>query len=140
MSVGPVEYVILGFPGDRFSGDIAPALAELVASGTVRILDLLFLSKDARGRVLVREFDELDPSLGFGAVDGRADGVLSDEDAALAAQALEPETSAILLLWEDRWARPLAEAVRSAGGAIVGGQRIPPEVVETALAGLPGEG
>lgn len=140
MSTGPVEYMILGFPGDRFSEDIAPALDDLVASGTVRILDLLFLTKDARGRILVQEFDDLDPSLGFAAVDGYADGVLSNDDAVIAGQALEPETSAILVLWEDLWARPLAEVVRSAGGAIVGGQRIPPEVVETALAGLPGEG
>ena len=140
MSLGPVEYMIIGFPGDQFSGDIAPALADLVASGTVRILDLLFLTKDAKGQVLVQEFDDLDPALGFGAVEGHADGVLSNGDAVIAAQALDRETSAILVLWEDRWARPLAETVRSAGGVIVGGQRIPPEVVETAFAGLPGEG
>jgi hypothetical protein len=137
VSIGPVEYLILGFPGRRFSGAIAPALTELVASDTVRILDLLFLTKDARGHVLVQEFDDLDEALGFGAVDGRADGILSSDDALLAAQALEPEHSAILLLWEDRWARPLAEVVRSAGGVILGGQRIPAEVIETAIADLP---
>jgi hypothetical protein len=139
VTLGPVEYVILGFPGDRFSPELAPALAELVASGTVAILDLLFLSKDARGHVVVREFDELDASLGFAALDGAADGILSEKDALLAAHALEPEHSAILVLWEDRWARPLAEAVRAAGGAVIGGQRVPAEVIETAFADLPRE-
>ena len=137
MTLGPVEYVILGFPGNRFSHEIAPALADLVASGRVAILDLLFLTKDARGHVVVREFDELDESLGFASIDGAADGILSEDDALLAAHALEPEQSAILLLWEDRWARPLADVVRAAGGGIVGGQRIPPDVIETAVAGLP---
>jgi hypothetical protein len=137
--VGPVEYVILGFPGDRFDKGIAPALAELVEAGTVRILDILFVSKDGRGHVVVREFDELDRSLGFAAVEGRADGLLSESDAAIAAQALEPNSSAILVLWEDRWARPLADVVRAAGGVIVGGQRVPPDVIEMAFAGLPGE-
>ena len=139
MSIGPVEYLILGFPGDRYDEGIAPALGELVESGAVRILDILFVSKNGRGHVSVREFDELDPSLGFAALEGRADGVLNENDADLAGQALEPNTSAILVLWEDRWARPLADVVRAAGGMIVGGQRVPPEVVELAFAGLPGE-
>ncbi|HKH07213.1 MAG TPA: DUF6325 family protein [Acidimicrobiales bacterium] len=139
MSIGPVEYLILGFPGEHLSEDLAPAFAGLVDSGTVRILDILFLSKDGRGHVVVREFDELDSSLGFAAVAGRADGVLSEGDAAIAAQALDPGSSAILVLWEDRWARPLADVVRSAGGIIVGGQRVPPDVVEMAFAGLPPE-
>jgi Family of unknown function (DUF6325) len=139
VSLGPVEYVIIGFPGDTVSDDLAPALAALVASDTVRILDLLFLYKDAKGRVAVREFDELDPSSGFADVDGAADGVLNDDDALIAADALEPETSAVLLVWEDRWARPFADAVRAAGGALIGGQRIPPEILESALAGVADE-
>lgn len=139
MTVGPVEYVILGFPGDRFDGAVATALADLAASGTVEVLDMLFLSKDTRGQVLVQEFDELDESLGFTAIEGLADGLLSDQDALLAAQALDPGHVAILVLWEDRWARKLAEAVRSAGGGVLGGQRIPPEVVEEAFAALPGD-
>jgi hypothetical protein len=137
--LGPVEYVILGFPGDSFGDDVAPALAALVDAGTVRILDLLFLSKGPDGRVAVQEFDELDPSHGFGTVEGRADGVLSEGDAALAAQALGAGESAILLLWEDRWASPLADAVRAQGGVVLGGQRIPPEVIDAALADLPDE-
>jgi hypothetical protein len=140
--LGPVEYVIIGFPGDRVSDEIAPALSALVASGTVRILDLLFLFKDARGQVVFREFDELDElgaSSAFAEVEGAADGVLNEDDALLAADALEPETSAVLLVWEDRWAAPFAESVRAAGGVLLGGQRIPPEIVESTLAGVPDE-
>jgi hypothetical protein len=139
VSLGPVEYVIIGFPGDRVSDDIAPALTALVASDTVRILDLLFLFKDANGRVVVREFDELDAALRFADVDGAAEGVLNEDDALIAADALEPETCGVLLVWEDRWARPFADSVRAAGGVLLGGQRIPPEIVESTLAGLPGE-
>lgn len=139
VSLGPVEYVIIGFPGDRVSDEIAPALSALVASDTVRILDLLFVFKDERGQVVVREFDELDPSSGFADVDGAADGVLNEEDALIAADALEPGTSGILLVWEDRWAGPFADSVRAAGGVVLGGQRLSPEIVESALAGLPNE-
>lgn len=134
-----MEYVIIGFPGDRISDEIAPALTALVASDTVRILDLLFLFKDARGRVVVREFDELDPPSGFTDVDGAADGVLNDEDALIAADALEPGTSGVVLVWEDRWARPFADSVRAAGGVVLGGQRIPAEIVESAFVDLPDE-
>jgi hypothetical protein len=137
--MGPVEYVIIGFPGDRVSDEIAPALTALVASDTIRILDLLFLFKDARGRVVVREFDELDPPSGFADVDGAVDGVLNDDDALIAADALEPGTSGVLLVWEDRWARSFADSVRAAGGVLVGGQRIPAEIVESAFVDLPDE-
>jgi hypothetical protein len=139
VSMGPVEYVIIGFPGDRVSDEIAPALTALVASDTIRILDLLFLFKDASGRVVVREFDELDPPSGFADVDGAVDGVLNDDDALIAADALEPGTSGVLLVWEDRWARSFADSVRAAGGVLVGGQRIPAEIVESAFVDLPDE-
>ena len=129
MHLGPVEYVLIGFPEHRFTGEIAAALADLVDNGTVRILDLVFVTKDADGDVLVLEFDQLDEALGFDAVEGDADGVMSDEDVALAAAALEPGASALMIIWEDRWAAPFADAVRRAGGEIVDGARIPHELV-----------
>ena len=139
VSLGPVEYVIIGFPGDRISDEIAPALTALVASDTVRILDLLFLFKDEKGHVVVREFDELDGLPELADVDGAADGVLNEDDAQLAADALEPGTCGVLLVWEDRWAKPFAETVRAAGGVLLGGQRIPSEIMESAFAGLSSE-
>jgi uncharacterized membrane protein len=132
MTIGPVEYVIIGFPGSQFSGEIAPELANLVESGVVRIIDLVFITKDEAGDVLVIEVDE-DADLNvFAAIDGEVGGVLGDEDVAHAAEAIEPGSSALLLLWEDTWAAPLAQAIRNSGGVLLEGSRIPYELVEEA--------
>lgn len=134
----PVEYLIIRFPGNRFSGEIAPALAELVESEVIRIIDLVFVKKDADGQISVFEIDALDEAgdLGIDDLEGEAGGLLSDEDLELAAEALAPDSSAALIVWEQRWAARIAEAIRGAGGEIVAGERIPPEVVEAAMAGL----
>jgi hypothetical protein len=137
MTLGPVEYVVIGFPGSRFKGDIVPALRELVESGTIRILDLVFVKKEADGTVVSFEYDALQETPEFAALDGEAGGLLSDEDIALAAEELGPDTSAALLVWEDAWAAPLAQALRDAGGVLIGGERIPHEVVEAAFDDLP---
>lgn len=136
MTIGPVEYVMLSFPGNRFNGDIAPALRELVDSGTVRIIDLVFVSKDEGGDVVALEYDELEDDLGFQELEGEAGGIMSDEDLELAGEMLEPNSSAALLVWEDKWAARLADAIRDSGGRIVGGERIPHEIVVEAMAGL----
>ena len=91
MTIGPVEYIIVGFPGNRFNGEIAPELADLVESGTVRILDLVFIGKDADGSVVAFELDELDAAAGFGQLDADVGGLISPEDIEYAAAALEPE-------------------------------------------------
>ncbi|MEZ5178311.1 MAG: DUF6325 family protein [Acidimicrobiales bacterium] len=138
MALGPVEHLIIGFPGNRFDGSIAPALARLVESGTVRILDLVFIQKDADGTVSYFEIDELDDAVHFAAgIEGEAGGLLADDDLAAAAEALEPNSSAAFLLWEDCWAAELAEAIRGAGGVIVAGGRVSHELVEQVLAELP---
>ncbi len=138
MQIGPVEYVIIEFTGDRFSDDVAPELGDLVKRDVIRILDLVFVRKDADGNVAAFEFDELEDPGGFADIDGEADGLLNDEDIDELAATLAPDTSAAFILWEDRWAAPLAEAVRGAGGRVVGGERIPHEVVEAAVAALGG--
>jgi hypothetical protein len=137
-SMGPVEYVVIAFPGNRFKGEIVPAVAELVDNGLVRILDVAFIKKDAAGNATMFEYDALDDVLtfGFADVDGEAGGVLNDEDLELAAEALEPDSSAALIVWEYRWAARVGQAIRDAGGRIVAGERIPPEIVEQALADL----
>jgi uncharacterized membrane protein len=136
--MGPVEYVVIGFPGNRFKGEIVPALAELVDNGLVRIIDVVFLKKDPDGNVAMFEYDALDDVLAFGFadVDGEAGGVLSDEDLELAAETLEPDSSAALIVWEHRWAARVAQAIRDAGGRILAGERVPDEVVAQALADL----
>ena len=137
MPVGPVEYIIVGFPGNRFNGRIAPELIALVESGTVRIIDLVFISKDAEGNVMSLEIDELDDAAGFADLDGEFGGVIGPEDIEFAAAQLEPNSSAGLLIWEDLWATPFAEAVRNSGGVLLEGARIPHELIAPALDALP---
>ena len=102
MAIGPVEYVIIKFPGNQFKGEIVPALADLVESGTVRILDLVFVLKDEDGNIASLEYEDLP---GLADVDGEADGLLNEEDLEMAAEVLEPNSSGLLIVWEDRWAR-----------------------------------
>ena len=137
MTIGPVEYITLGFPGNEFTGEIAPALAKLIDSKTIRVLDLLFVAKDADGDVVVFEFDELDELGAFGELDGEVGGIIAPDDIAHAAASLEPNSSAALLIWEDLWASEFADAVRDSGGVVLEGGRIPRDLVEAAFADLP---
>jgi len=142
MAIGPVEYLVIGFPTDQVDADCVPALAELVDSGTIRILDLAFVAKDADGNMRFFEYDTLDDSVAaaFGELEGEADGLFSDEDLEIAAAALERGTSAALLLWEDVWATRFAEALRASGGQIIDGARIPHDLIEAAEAELTAAG
>ena len=136
MSVGPVEYLILGFPGNKFSGHIVPELAKLLDSGLVRIIDLTFITKDADGVVDVVEYDAVEELAAFAGLDAEVGGILSDEDITYAASSLEPNSSAALLIWEDTWAAPFAEAVRNANGVILEGARVPREIIEQVMGAL----
>jgi uncharacterized membrane protein len=133
MSIGPVEYLIVGFPGNQFNGEIVPALANLVESGAIRIIDLLFISKDADGNVDAFEIEDHDDLSPFGVLVEELDGLLNDEDIEMAAEVLEPNSSAAFLVWEDCWAREFAQAVRGSGGQILAGERIPYQIIEEAL-------
>ena len=132
----PVEYVIISFPGNRFSGEIMPALTELVDSGTIRIIDLVFIKKDADGDVVAFELDALDEGgeLGLEELEGEAGELLSEQDLELAAEILEPDSAAALLVWEQVWAERIADAIRNAGGQLVAGERIPQDIVDAARA------
>jgi len=133
MGVGPIEYIVVGFPGNRFNGEIAPELAKLIDSGTIRILDLVFVGKDDNGEVASFEFDQLDELAPFADLEGEVGGILGQEDIEYAAAALEPGSSAALLVWEDKWATPFVEALRDSGGVLLEGARIPYELVQAAL-------
>jgi uncharacterized membrane protein len=133
MPVGPVEYITISFPGSQFTGEIVPALADLVDGGLVRIIDLVFISKDLDGNVLSFEYDAIPELTGIDELDGEAGGLFSDEDIETAASVIEPGSSAALLLWEDLWAAEFAQAIRNANGVIVDGARIPYAAVEAAL-------
>ena len=132
--IGPVEYMIVAFPGNRFRGEIAPALANLVEAGTIRLIDIAFVGKDADGEVAAFELSELDPDVreGLENLGIEINGLFSEEDLMAAAEELEPDNSAALLVWEDVWARDVAQAMRDAGGVLFDFGRLPHEVVQAA--------
>jgi len=138
--LAPVEYVVIDFPGNRFTGEIAPAIASLVDRGVVRILDLVFVKKNEDGSVTSFEFDQLDEVEAFAAIDGEAEGVLSDSDVSDLAATIPENSSALFVVWEDLWAADLGRAVRAAGGEVLSGARIPYQVVDEVLAGMSSEG
>lgn len=124
--LGPVDWIVLEFPGSRFNGEIAPVVADLVDRGTVRILDLLLIRKDDDGSLEFAELDELDEGeIGqLRSYEGELATLLSEQDVLAVAEAIEPNSTAALLVWENSWAAPFASAVRRAGGQLVAGGRI----------------
>ena len=140
MAIGPVEYIIVGFPGDEFNGEIAPELAKLVESGTIRLLDLVFIMKDADGNTAAVEVEDHEDLAIFHNLDGEVGGLISDEDIEYAAEDLEPNSSAALLIWEDVWATPFVEAMRNSGGVLLEGARIPHDLIEAAQSELEAAG
>jgi uncharacterized membrane protein len=137
MSVGPIEYLVVAFPGNKFKGEIIPALSELVENGTIRILDLVFILKDEEGNVAALELSELDAEDEAAAMSDIASGdsgLLNEEDIQIAADALDNNSSAGLLVFENVWATKFAEAVRNADGQLVANERIPYDIVQAAMA------
>jgi Family of unknown function (DUF6325) len=132
--IGPVEYLIVAFPGSRFRGEIAPALADLVEAGTIRIIDIAFASKDANGEAAAFELGDLDPEVreGLEKLGATSGGLFNDADLMAAAEELNPDSSAALLVWENVWAQNVAQAMRDAGGEVLDFERIPHEVVQAA--------
>jgi uncharacterized membrane protein len=137
MPTGPIELLIVRFPGNRFKGEIIPALRELVEAGTVRIADLVFVLKDADGIVTSVELADLgeEATSGLAGVVEAFDGLLSAEDIAELAETLEKDSSALLLLFENSWAARFVEAARNANGELVFNERIPRAVIEELVAG-----
>jgi uncharacterized membrane protein len=133
--IGPVEYMVVAFPGNKFTGDIVPALKELVDSGTVQIIDLAFVSKDADGNVAVMELEDIDSPAGkaFQALEAEIGDLVNEDDLRAVGEVLEPSSSAAVLVWEDVWAAKLAKAIRDAGGVLLDLERVPHEVVKAAL-------
>jgi len=132
--IGPVEYLIVSFPGSRFRGEIGPALAELVEAGTIRIIDIAFVTKDDDGETAAAELMELDPDVqeGLERLGVEPTGLFNEEDLAAAAEELDPGSSAALLVWEDVWAKEVVQAIRGAGGVVFDFGRVPHEVVQAA--------
>ncbi|QYF75333.1 DUF1269 domain-containing protein [Cryobacterium sp. PAMC25264] len=133
--LGPVDWIVVEFPGSSFNGSIAPELTSLVDRGLIKILDLLILKKDAAGGLEIAELSDVeDGELGeLRAFETELATLLSEEDVIAAAQAVEPGSSAALLVWENLWAAPFGAVVRKAGGQLVASGRIPVQALAAAI-------
>jgi hypothetical protein len=133
--LGPVDWIVVEFPGSRFQGEIAPILDDLVDHDTIRVLDLLLIRKAEDGTVEFFELNDLDESEigGLRAYETALAMLLSEEDVTAVAAAVEPGSTAALLVWENRWAAPFASAVRRAGGQLVASGRIPIQALLAAV-------
>jgi hypothetical protein len=132
--IGPVDYAIIAFPGNRFQGEIAPAISELVDDGVIRVIDIAFVGKDEDGSAAAMELTELDPDVpaGLEMAGVEIGGLFNEDDLMDVAEGLEPNSSAALLVWENVWARKVAQAMRDAGGELVAFERLPHDVVQAA--------
>lgn len=135
MAIGPVDVYIIGFPGNKFSGRIAPALLDAVDKGIIRIIDLLFVSKDADGVITTLSIEDLDPQDGpaFLAIEVAQPGALDDEDADEVSEDLPANSSALLIAIENLWAARLVDALAAADAVMIDHVRIPTDVVAQAI-------
>jgi hypothetical protein len=136
MGIGPVEYMVVAFPGNKFNGDVAPALRELVDSGTIRVLDLTFVHKDEKGDVVAVELEDEGSEIfqAFHELTIDRGGLINEADMMDIGEALDANSSAAILVWEDLWAARFKDAVVASGGVLVDIQRVPYEIVDAAIA------
>jgi uncharacterized membrane protein len=134
-TIGPVDVAVLYFEGSKFNGAVAPALADLQEAGIVRIIDLALIVKDLDGVATFVEKEDADIADAFASV-GQSLDLLSTEDLEGLGEGLDPGSSALVVVWENTWAGRLAAAVRGSNGRMVALERIPHDVVLTALAAL----
>jgi hypothetical protein len=133
--MGPVDYLVIEFPGSRMTGEGLPLLVDLVDRGIIRLLDLTFVKKELDGSVrgvTIADLDE-DGKLDLAVFEGASSGLLGQDDIDEASGALEPGSSAALLIYENTWAAPLATALRRGGAQLVAGGRIPVQAILAAL-------
>ena len=139
MTLGPIEVIVAGFPGNRFNGKIMPALQSLVDRDIVSVVDGLLIMKDGEGVITFVELEEIDANDDAAALAGlldQTDGLLSDEDVEELAMALEPNSSAAALVLEHTWAKPLRDAIVDSDGVLIANFRVPGLVVQEVLDAL----
>lgn len=136
MALGPIEMLMIKFPGDQIGADLVPALSDLVRDGLVHIVDILFIRKDAAGSVQIFEFNDLLPAIAdqYAPLLNDITELLNEDDAYEMASSLEPGSSAGVMLFENIWAARFAQAVRDSSGEVLINERIPHEVVEEIIA------
>lgn len=135
---GPIDFVLIEFPADRVTGAAADAILDLVDRGIIRVYDLLVISRSDDGTFSAIDVSDLtaDHVGGFAAFSGARSGLLDDEDARRAADAMKPGTIAALIVYENAWAVPFVAAARDAGGDVIASARIPAQDVMDALDAL----
>jgi hypothetical protein len=133
--IGPIDYLVVEFPGSRMTGEGLPLLVDLVDRGIIRILDLVFVTKELDGSVIGMAIADLDQDgeLDLAVFEGASSGLLGQDDIDEASGVLEPGSSAGILVYENRWAAPFAAALRRGGGQLVASRRIPVQDVLAAL-------
>ena len=133
--MGPIDYLVLEFPGSRMTGEAFPLLVDLVDRGVVRILDLVFVRKESDGSVVGVELADVngDGELDLSVFEGVSSGLVGEDDIQEAGTVLEPGSSAGILVYENLWAAPFAGAIRRSGGQLVASGRIPVQAVLAAL-------
>jgi hypothetical protein len=132
--MGPIDFLLIEWPGRQPTGEAAPILVDLVERGIIRVLDLAFIAKAEDGSVAGLEIADLGQEVEeLKVFEGASSGLLTEDDTAEAAAALEPGTSAALMVFENRWAAPFASALRRSGAQLVASGRIPVQAILAAL-------
>ncbi len=134
--LGPIDYIVLEWPTSHpdAGGEVGPLLLDLVDRGIIRIYDIAFIAKDENGNVTAIDISDMNHGgTGFGEFEGASSGLIGDDDFQEAGAALAPGTSAAILVWENRWAAPVAVALRKSGGQLVASGRIPVQAILAAL-------
>lgn len=139
MALGPIEVLVVGFPGNQFNGQIIPELEKLIDTDTISIVDGILVRKDDEGEVTFTEFDELGANADatkLADIMDQIDSLISDEDINELVSALEPNSSAAILVFEHTWSKPFRDAIVDSGGVLVANFRVPGLVVDELLAEL----
>jgi uncharacterized protein YuzE len=136
MGIAPVDYLAVAFPGNKFSGAILPEIKKLVDAGTIRVLDLVIITKDEEGNVAAIEASEASPELAasLAALGIEGKNLLGQDDFEDIGEALEPNSTCGLMVWENVWAADFAKSLRDADGILLGQGRIPAAYLEELLA------
>ena len=131
--IGPIDYIVMEWSGDQpVTGEVMPLIVDLADRGIIRVLDIAFVSKERDGSVIAIDIGDL-ASAGLADFEGASSGLLGQDDLEEAATALEPGTVAAVLVWENRWAAPVAVALRRSGGQLVASGRIPVQAILASL-------
>ena len=134
-ALGPISYLVVEFPGNKMTGEGFPALVDLVDRGLIRILDLTFVTRNDDGSIVAMELADLDGdgSLDLAIFEGASTGLLDEDDRAEAAAAIEPGSSAGILLFENRWAVPFVQALRNSEAQVIAAGYVPVDALLESL-------